>query len=276
MTRNTDIWSVPNAEENAMSDQNEDRLTTAVQLLKEAQKELLVITPTGLGDRLLLHSLWARIQVFLEPELETMYQAAIQEDTSSLEREIEKLRMENSELKVRDSNLTFHTRNVMTLNETLAKENKRMGDCLIKAGLEAFMRTDKTPEEVADHLNEVINSYTELEPINQELSRELESLELTTETAQDILCMALGKNHGRGGLIAHAQKAARQLEMLKLKPELEFSGQRDLEGWPVLCVSVKNTLSNYSTNFRFKRDCPKEFMNAIDGLQYGLRTLQKR
>lgn len=62
--------------------------------------------------------------------------------------EVKCLRQENSELKVRDSNVTFHSRNVMAVNEALRKriaeleggivaENRRVTkkiDALVAAG----------------------------------------------------------------------------------------------------------------------------------------------
>lgn len=80
----------------------------------------------------------------------------------ALAKEVEALEAANSELKVRDSNVTFHSRNVMAVNQDLAQklaeaERKLAGLKAYAEKLRVWLENDEPGFDLIDELWAVVN-----------------------------------------------------------------------------------------------------------------------
>lgn len=73
----------------------------------------------------------------------------------------------------------------------------------------------KKPGETGAAVSALLSSNKNLANSIEAQSRALDAADERASTATDILCVALGKDHGRGGLVEHCQKAAEKIKELE-------------------------------------------------------------
>lgn len=128
---------------------------------------------------------------------------------------------------------------IKSLEDGIVAENKRTS--VIEQELQAVKDVliardeDFHPEGLVSVAVVVARILNERDRVRNEYEVSLSRVHEEASTATDVLCGALGKDHGRGGLVEHCLKAAEKIKKL----EAAVEGLRDGERVTAICENLR-------------------------------------